>query len=260
MKKLFVLLLFLICTSNSNLFSQDDELDNFSFETEPLKSESTQYFAVGAGYNFNFLMMNYDEVNKYVVDKLRLDKFKGVFTIHGVQGFTGLVVIPNTRLGFFGMTGSKEVSKENSELNTKMTSELIVSVNGFSLDYGIVPFKGFAILPGFNFGWGNYTLETIESPTKLDWGKIDKINIDSAKMNRINNKFMFIQPQLSFEYAVTNFAMLRANVNYNLTFDNPLADKSWTFNKEAEIKNPPSKLNSNGLGIQIGIYLGLFNY
>lgn len=258
MKKLFLLVLLVIGTTN--LFSQDNELDNFSFETEPLKSESTPYFAVGAGYNFNFLMMNYDEVNKYVVEKLGLEKFKGVFTINGVHGFTGLVVIPNTRLGFFGMTGSKEVSKENVSLNTKMSSELIVSVNGFSLDYGLVPFKGFAILPGFNFGWGNYTLETIETPAKFDWSEIDKINVGSAKMNRIENKFMFLQPQVSFEYAVTNFAMLRANVNYNLTFDNPLADKSWTFNKEAEIKNPPSKLNANGLGIQIGIYLGLFNY
>lgn len=258
MKKILYLLVLFFGVSA--LFAQDDDLDKFSFETEPLKSESSPYFAVGAGYQFTFMMINYDEVNKYIADKIGLDKLKGVFTVSGVHGFTGLVVIPNTRLGFYGISGSKISEKNNSSTNTKTSTELKIAMNAFSLDYGIVPFKGFAILPGFNFGWGNLTIETYETPESINWSDIDKIVVGTAKMSRIENKFMLFQPQISFEYAVTNFAMLRANANYNITFDNPLADKAWLFNKDAQIKNPPSKLNSNGLGIQIGIYLGLFNY
>ncbi len=257
-KALFLLLFALVATTR--LFAQDDELDNFSFETEPLKSESNPYFSVGAGYQLTFLSLNYDEINKYVADKLGLDKFEGIFTLGGVHGFTGLVVIPNTRLGFYGISGSKFTEKENSSTNLKRTAELKVVINGFSIDYGIVPVKSLAVLPGLNFGWGNYTLETTETPTSIDWNDVDSINVGSAKMNRIENKFMMVQPQLSVEYAVTNFAMIRANVHYNLTFDNPLVDKKWTFNKDAELKNTPNKMNSNGLGLQIGLYLGLFNY
>lgn len=259
MKKVLFLLLFVLLATSS-ILAQDDELDNYSFETEPLKSESNPYFSVGAGYQLTFLTLNYDELNKYVADKLGLDKFSGIFTLGGVHGFTGLVVIPNTRLGFYGVSGSKISEKENSSTNLKRTAELKVAINGFSIDYGIVPVKGLAVLPGVNLGWGNYILETTETPTTIDWKDVDNIIVGSAKMNRIENKFMMVQPQLSIEYAVTNFAMIRANVHYNLTFDNPLVDKKWTFNKDAELKNTPSDMNSNGLGLQIGIYLGLFNY
>lgn len=136
----------------------------------------------------------------------------------------------------------------------------MITMNGFSLDYGYVPFKGFAILPGLNLGWGRYELESIETPLNVDWSDFDKIDITNTKMNQIENSFMFVQPQISFEYAVTNFAMLRANVAYNVTFDNPLVDKEWVLNKTTDIKNVPSKMNSNGVSFEIGIYLGLFNY
>ncbi len=262
MKK--ILLLLMLMLGFINAFAQDDDLDSYSFETEPLKSESTPYFAIGAGYNYSFLMMNYDEVNKYVVDKLGLKKFDGAIALSGVHGFTGLVVIPNTRLGFFGMSGSKlseaDVKSSSGTKEGTRSSELTVSMNGFSLDYGYVPFKGFAILPGFNFGWGQYKLESVESPLVMDWSDFDKIDLSGTKMNRLENSFMFVQPQLNLEYAVTNFAMLRANVAYNLSFANPLSDKDWLLNKNTEVKNVPSKMNSNGVSFQIGIYLGLFNY
>ena len=113
MKKVLFLLLFVLLATSS-ILAQDDELDNYSFETEPLKSESNPYFSVGAGYQLTFLTLNYDELNKYVADKLGLDEFSGIFTLGGVHGFTGLVVIPNTRLGFYGVSGSKISEKENS--------------------------------------------------------------------------------------------------------------------------------------------------
>lgn len=238
--------------------AQDDELDGFSFETEPLRSEKMPYFAIGAGYQFSFLFMNYDEVNKIVVDKLGLDKFEGFMYINGIHGFTGLVIIPNTRLGFFGVSGSKISEKEivnNLAEKELHSAELSISFNGFSLDYGFVPLKGLAILPGFNLGWGRYILESSVTPITIDYSDLANLS-----MQRIENSFMFVEPQISIEYAITNFAMIKANAGYSLTFDNPLAKKKWLLNNNAEIKNAPKDMNANGFKAQIGVYLGLFNY
>ena len=261
MKKLLMLISLFFIYSVGN--AQDDYLDSFSFDTEPLRSESTPYFSIGAGYTYQFMFMNYDEINKYVGDKLGLDEFEGIMYLSGVHGFTGLVVVPNTRLGFFGVSGSQISEKDILDNGSKVgvtASELYVSMSGFSLDYGFVPFKSLAILPGFNIGWGKYEIENTESPNTIDWNDFNRINMPGSKMNRIKNRFMFVQPQLNIEYAVTNFAMLRLNMAYNLTFDNPFVDKKWTFNHETEMKNVPSKMNANGFSASIGIYLGLFNY
>jgi hypothetical protein len=49
--------------------------------------------------------------------------------------------------------------------------------------------------------------------------------------------------------------MLRANVNYNLTFGN-----NWTYNRNATLNNVPTGINANGLSAQIGLFIGIFGY
>ncbi len=260
MKKLFALLALFILSVP--LFAQDDSLAVFSFESEPLRSESTPYFSIGAGYTYSFLFMNYDKLNDYVNGKLGLDNFSGPFYLSGVHGFTGIVIIPNMRLGFFGISGTKLVEKDITAgaSTTKRTSELYVGLNGFSLDYGYVPFKNFAILPGVNFGWGSFELTSYETPSAIDWTSVDKIDVAGTSMNRIENSIMFVEPQINIEYAITNFSMVRLQLGYNYTFDSPLANKKWMLNNNAELKGVPSGMNSNGLKASLGLYLGLFNY
>ncbi len=257
MKKFFVL--FALLLSVAVLKAQDDDFEGFSFDTEPLRSEKSPYFAVGAGYQYSFLFLNYDDLNKYAKN-IDLDDFDGIFYVGGIHGFTGLVIVPNLRLGFFGISGSKITEKDISAYGSeteKRASELNIAMNGFSLDYGIVPFKALAILPGVNFGWGRLEIESYQSQPTKNWADI---GLDNNKMHRIENSFMFVQPQINIEYAVTNFAMLRLNASYNITFDNPLSDKKWVYNNHTELSNVPSGINSKGFSAQIGLYLGLFNY
>lgn len=241
------------------LNAQDDDFEDFSFDTKPLRNEKNPYFAIGAGYQYSFLFLNYDDLNKYV-QSIGLDDYDGIFYVGGIHGFTGLVVVPNLRLGFFGLSGSKITGKDIHAFGLeteKRASELTIEMNGFSLDYGIVQVKELAILPGVNFGWGRLEIESYQSKPTKNW---DNIGLDDNKMHRFENSFMFVQPQISIEYAVTNFAMLRLNAIYNLTFDNPLSDKKWVYNNHTELAGMPSGINSKGFSAQIGLYLGLFNY
>lgn len=260
MKK--ILMIAMILFASFVAYAQDENLDEYSFETEPLKTEKTPYFAIGAGYTYSFMFLNYDELNTYAKKMGHTDEFDGVFYVGGIHGFTGLVVIPNLRLGFYGVSGSKLLEKETTENSTNytLTSEMKLAMNGFNLDYGFVPFKSLAILPGVSFGWGRMEIESYKNESSVDWDDISKVDMTNNPMHRIEHSIMFVQPQLNIEYAVTNFAMLKLNLAYNLTFDSPLADNKWVYNNNSELKNAPKDLNANSFSAQIGLYLGLFNY
>ncbi len=49
--------------------------------------------------------------------------------------------------------------------------------------------------------------------------------------------------------------MFRLGVAYSTSFGN-----QWKYNNSADVINMPDKINSNGLVLQTGIFVGLFNY
>ncbi|MFP4529641.1 MAG: hypothetical protein ACLFQX_13930, partial [Candidatus Kapaibacterium sp.] len=106
--KLFILSLAAMLAFGS-LYAQDEDLDKFDFETEPLQQEKAPYFAIAVGYTANFMFPNVDELNSTFAAEFELENFPSMMYMSGVQGFTGVVVVPNLRAGFFGASGSSLV-------------------------------------------------------------------------------------------------------------------------------------------------------
>ena len=258
--KVFLKLLVILCFVffNGNVFSQDDRLDELEFESATIKEEKPPYFAIGGGYTGTFIFLNFDELNKKLLEQtfsFSEEAFSAPVFLSGVQGFTAIGIIPNVRLGFLGMGGSKTVEKYDSVIKLNKYVDYSLSFQGISIDYGIILMKSLALIPGITFGWGKRTIEVYQAPAEISWDDFKAIGEIQNFLNRAEGNFYFVQPNLNFEYALTPFFMIRANAGYALTFGG-----EWTFNRTAKLTNVPDKIDANGFTVQFGLFLGLFNY
>jgi len=260
MKKIFALI-FVAAIFATPLFSkQDDQLDNFPFEEEPLTEEATPYFVLGGGVTYNFNFINIDELNKQLNSSGWIkDDLKTPLNLIGGHGFTGLPWVKNLRLGLFSYGGSTQSDKITDTLNFASQSSYYMNMTGLSFDYGIVLFKNFAILPGVSLGWGYQQIENTRVGGEADWIEISPNNQNSY--SKLEKGYLFVQPNIYFEYAVSSWLMVRANAGFNVTFDNFISSNSdWVYNEIGTAKNIPTGVNVNGAFAQIGFFVGLFNY
>lgn len=254
MKKLLIALIAFFTTINSYSF-QDERLDEFSFESSELKHEKTPYFAIAGGATFTFQFANFDAINTHLSDNnFKVGEFSGQVNLWGGEGFTGVVYVPNMRVGFFSYGGSA-IKSANLENNITREVEYKVGMTGLSLEYAFVPLKSFAIVGGLSFGRGDLSIHTYQTPTESEWsGYKPEVNennfLDVAETN-----YWLVKPNLYFEYAITNFLMFRVGASYNLTLGN-----DWKQNNSSKLTGVPDDLNANALQLQAGIFLGLFNY
>ncbi len=255
LKTTLILFLALVYLSNA----QDDRLDTFFFFESLFQEEKITYFALAGGVNVNFSFLNFDELNNHLISNFNVNKnFEGNLLQIGGEGFTGLIYLNNFRLTVGSYVGSKNLEYDiTSNSNSyKRIIDFKTSFTGISIDYAIVPFKKFAILPGLAFGRGNLTINAYQNRDKFDWNQFKPGNSEQEIWrHELSNNFWVIKPQLNLEYALTNFLMFRIGVGYNTSFGT-----NWEYNNSAEVTNIPDKINSNGLTLQTGIFLGLFNY
>ena len=255
MRKISLLLLFLIICPFF-LIAQDEQLDDMDFEEIPVVKERPTYFAIGAGYVGSLNYFNLDEINKKLTDDFHLSEYKTPLYLSGVHGFTGIGIIPDIRLGFFGFAGSQKVSDDTDSI--KYGSVFSASLMGFTIDYGFVLFKHFAILPGLQIGWSSLEYKfyrTLNTGGEPNWDDINSEGNSEFFSKNIEGSFIFIQPQVYFEYALTPFLMARASLGYNFSFS-----PKWEYNSSAVLKNVPDKITTNGLSLQFGVFVGLFNF
>jgi len=257
---IFILLISFIYIS----ISQDDRLDEYSFDDSPLQEEKTPYFAISGGLNVNFSFINFDELNNHLIKSnffntsSSVSNFEGNLLQLGGEGFTGLIYLNNFRLSISSYTGTKtlESNQKIADNNYKRYIDFSSSFTGFSIDYAIVPFKKFAILPGLSFGRGGLKIDVSQTKDQFDWSNYKPgQNDNQIYRHEVSNNYWVIKPQLNLEYALTNFLMFRLGVAYSTSFGN-----NWKYNNSADVINIPEKINSNGLILQTGIFLGLFNY
>jgi len=255
MKKI-TLLLIMLFVSMGFVQAQDEQLDDMDFEEIPAVKESPTYFAIGAGYVGALNYINLNEINSKFKNDFNLPELSSPIYLSGVHGFTGIGIIPNLRLGFLGFSGSSEVSDNIDTI--KHGSKLSASLMGFTLDYGFVLFKHFAILPGIQAGWSsleqNY-YETLNTSNSPNWNDLEPNSDGKYFSKNIKGSFVFVQPELSLEYALTPFLMTRAAVGYGFSFL-----PEWEYNSSADLKGVPDAINTGGLNLQFGVFVGLFNF
>lgn len=255
MKLLLSLFVFgaMIFCSGGTLQAQDDKLDKLSFEDSPLLDEKPPYFAVGGGFLGTFLFTNFDELNKTAAT-FGVGEFKSPVFLTGAQGFTAIGVIPNIRLGVLSV-GGKATSQKDTTVNTtpmKRTMEYSTSLTGFTVDYAIQPFKHFAVIPGVMFGLGTVAVERSQTTSTRSF--IDPLPSTDNYFQRLDASITVLQPNLNIEYALTQFSMFRVNVGYMMSF---VGD--WKADRQTVVTGVPDKINSSGLTLQFGVFVGLFN-
>lgn len=235
--------------------AQDDDLDKLSFEETPLSDEKSPYFAVGGGFVGTFHFTNFDELKKNTkLSEYGVADLKAPLFIYGAQGFTAIPFISNLRAGVFGTAGGQQVVVKN--LDTTRSLNYSLSVTGLSLDYAFQPLKKLVILPGVNLGAGTITIETGQTVGTRDYTKeLGKPDNPNNFYNKLTGGFLFVQPNINIEYAFTAFSLLRLNAGYMVGFS-----PSWKADRsDAEVANMPKDINANGLTLQFGVFVGLFN-
>ena len=257
MKKTILLLSLLIMPLL--LTAQDDEIDALPFDNEPLRDDSRSYFVLAGGLTYDFLMIDEANLNSFFEDTPEKLKLSGPIQLIGGQGVVGVPWVKNLRLGVFGYGGSIESEVDRfpmfgfDELELEegqAQSNLTVSLFGFSVHYGYVPFEHFAILGGVNAGWGDVTYENYFAYDKQN----DTFGFYGT--DRLSKNYFFVMTNIQLEYALTSFVILRADASYNLTVGQ---DENWTYNELGTNTVNPD-FNLNGLKVGLGLMIGLANF
>lgn len=259
MKFLVCLMVFgaMMLVVGETLRAQDDKLDKLSFEDSPLLDEKPPYFAVGGGFVGTWLFTNFDELN-IGAKAFGVEEFKSPVFLAGAQGFTAIGVIPNLRVGVLSIGGKATSQKTfdtaavGNTLPVTRTMEYSTSLTGGTIDYAIQPFKHFAIIPGVMIGAGTVAIERSQTTQARNYG--DPLPSTDNFFHRIDASYIALQPNLNIEYAITQFSMIRVNAGYMMSF---MGD--WKADRQTVVSGVPDKINSNGLTLQFGIFVGLFN-
>ncbi len=258
-KKIMLLISAILSLSIVQLKSQDDDLKNLGFEEETYIEESLPYFGIGGGFTVSLIIYNFDETNKLFLNYgFGNSALSGPTWLYGGEGYLVTFWPKNVRIRIFGLGGSQSTSFDTllSNVNLTRDCEFSVSLTGLSFDYAIVPFYRFAIIPGLAFGWGNMKADISQGKT-FSWENFNS-SIDSLYFfNRAEANFLYLQPNLSIEYAITDFLMFRLNAGYTLSL---ISKDAWTYNKSSKLQNVPDGINANGFSVQLGIFAGLFNF
>jgi hypothetical protein len=252
-----------VCAALLSLLSaaaqhQQDELDLSQLEIPQAPEEtSIPYFGIGGGFAGIFLFPTLDELNQKT-QSWELGGFSAPLFLGGAEGFTAIGIVPNVRVGIFGVGGSKQLQRSFTLGSTEVTrtAELSVSMTGLSLGYAIVPFRSFTVLPVLSAGWGMLTLELAQAPATTRWEEIRaRATADSLTfLHRLAASALFVHPQLYVEYAPLPFLALRLGGGYVLS-----SMGEWKQNRIARLEGVPSKVNFSGASAQFAIFLGLFN-
>jgi hypothetical protein len=254
-----VMVLIALVMVASPLLSQDDRLDEFAFEEVPLKDESIPYFAIGVGPVFQFSFPQLDDLNARAA-QLGLGALDSPLLQSGGELFTAIGIIKNVRVGFSWVSGSISSSTELpiSGVTVARTMKYTLSSRTLHVDYAWVPFKGFSVLPGVGFGWGNQTIATYQSAkdrTWTDYGDSTNLSKFPDAYTDLTRSVIYLMPRLNLEYAFTPFVAFRAQAAYTLQ----LGGNDWIGNRTAVVTGVPTSISATAFNAQVGLFIGLFN-
>jgi hypothetical protein len=263
--KHLIMAAFMLVFGTIVLSAQDDELDDWAFDSEPLKEEKTPYFALAGGYTGTVFFANMDDINTMLngVFDFETDALSSTMYFHGFEIFTGIPFIENFRAGFYTKSGStmNEFNLDD-EAGSMRHAEYSISNSGINFEYAFVPTSKLAITFGTGIGWGNVQLDIYQSVENIDWNEITTNQPNETFFHRAEAGFLMLEPKLNIEYAVQSWLALRVSGNYALSFMETglFSDASWQYNQSSGINNFSEDINASGLGVQFGLMIGLFNY
>lgn len=270
-----ILLLCGILWSTPQLSAQGDdpqsdtsEFDDFNFDDIPVDDyRELDYVGFGLGYLGNYGLLPFDEINALGAQFGMPEMSPGLLS-HRLGVFIGGIGLKNIRYGFyFPISGSKAVTStvKLPGSNDDYERKLVFSSNRFTfqLDYAIfLPQEGLVLFPGlmvsreksevelFQIRAKDLTYQTLFNPDEYN----GTVSAEAARNRyaRIERNTFQLQPTVTLDFAVNYFLLLRAGVGYgfNITDD-------WQHASGTSITEVPG-INSDGVQIQFGLFIGLF--
>jgi len=241
-------------------FAQDDRLDELSFdEGVSLKDEALPYFAIGVGPVVSFSFPNLDDINVRATE-LGLGEMKAPFIQAGVELFTAIGLIPNVRVGFSWITGSKSsegaIGVGTDTVNRTM--EYSIGSRTVHLDYAWVPIRSLSIVPGAGFNWSTQTISTYQSPRDVAWTDLTNPSTlapSPTAFSEMRRSTLAVVPRLNIEYAIAPWVALRAQAAYTLQ----VGAGDWELDRTVNVTGVPSAIKTTAFSAQLGLFVGLFN-
>jgi len=243
------------------LRAQDGDFD--------IELEQMPYFGTGAGYVRLFMFVDYEGMNS-ISRPFGLGDFSGPFNmdIGGLMFTPGLV--PNLRVGLFAGSGTKQISRpvEVGAEKTLYTRTIYFNdvVISSQIDYALPLSDALAVFAGGFLGVGRYTFGASQTrgggenfsmvfPADVFHGDSVANLTNFNRFARQISYHVFVCPMVNMEYTLTPNIMVRAGAGYNASFrlDN------WSDEGGVDIIDPPS-ISANGVFLQAGVFVGLFQH
>jgi hypothetical protein len=232
--------------------------DAWDFTNIAADDQALPYIGVGGGYLGMVNFLNYDELNK-VSASMGLGSFSGPMILSGGGGFTAIYIVPDVRLGVFGMAGSKEVNGTIPEGTGAVKRMLRFSqgMTGVQVDWAFPVFHGaLTIFPGLMAAYNTFQLEgtQTEAVDSLNFGNLLPAATSVDRSFRITRPYILLYPAVNFEYSLTQFFLLRVGAGYSFNFH----INDWKTPDETAVTSGFPDFYGNGATIQFGFFIGLF--
>lgn len=231
-----------------------------NIDTGDNELKSPKRVRVGGALGFipSLALFKNDEINK-TLKKIGMPQLSSdPMVLVGGEGYGYIMFVPNLRIGGFGTGGYQDVTMIDAA-NIKKNVEYHVSYGGFLMDYVVPVTQHFDIAGGFTIGAG--TVEIVMTRDDGSFKKWENIttdfgtNIPATNVTQtLTGSFVAFNPHVNLEYTILPWVQLRVGVGYPIFFSS-----AWELNKRDEIQNVPSNLKPDGVTINGGIMVGLFN-
>ncbi len=241
------------------IITNDDEfLKSFEVENIDNTTPKKYYKVLGLGYAGTFIMHNLDDFNSFIGNSnFDMPELKTPIYLSGFNVNFSVEQTRNFNIGFSYSAGSKNVEKSlNSDPLLKDYSRNInyrISFTNLDLNYAIVPFESFAIMPGVSFGLSNLQLQVYQSKSEYDF--VNELKDPNSYNYSLDGSFYFVEPHLNIQYKLSQNFCFKAGAGYSFAFS-----PDWKFNVDGTLSNMPSGIKPEGFNFNIGIYFGFFDF
>ena len=246
----FLLILLLFA---SPLFAQQDEEEPLP----PPRHGGGAKIGGGVGFTTGYLLMDLDPLNK-VLGSANAAPFdsKGI-ELYGGQGYGYIMVIPNLRVGYMNMGGTRRsLSVQGSALRRYI--DLSVGFSGASFDYVVPVVPRLDIAVGVLIGGGSVEIKMSQDDGLVKsweniWTDLGNAAPVQEYSRKLSGSFFVYQPSVNVEFALLRWLEFRAGASYL-----GMAGSDWKIDDRYDLVGVPDNVNGKGWMINGGIFIGTF--
>jgi hypothetical protein len=248
-----IISLMLLLFASTLVAQQDDE--------EPLpppRHGAAAKLGGGVGFTTSYLFIDLDPLNQVIGSSNGAQFDSKGMALYGGQGYGYIMVIPNLRIGYMNMGGTRRSLSVQG--NTRRYVDLSVGFSGASFDYvvPVVPRLDLAI--GVLIGGGSLEIKMSRDDGLVKsweniWNDFGTGAPAQEYSHKIDGSFFVYQPSVNAEFAVLRWLGVRAGVSYL-----GMAGGDWKIDDRYDFIGVPDNVSGKGWMINGGIFLGTFAF